>query len=64
MTNADKIRQMTDEQIADAMMRTNADENIPYCQSRKECFDAIEKGSVDNLPCKACLLEWLGKECE
>lgn len=48
MTNADKIRQMSDEELAKIIMCPYNTE--PYLCSRKECND--------------CCLEWLQKEAE
>ena len=46
-TNADRIRQMTDEEMAEFLY--NAWETAPWC-SRRECYDE---------PCVPCWLEWL-----
>ena len=66
MTNADRIRAMTDEELAEHILSTPAYETcIDFCKKRAECNDLIE--SNDGIPdgwCKECLLEWLQKEVE
>lgn len=68
MTNADKIRAMTDEELANFLYRFNdIDEKVKFCTNKKVCIDLLDKG--DTLPdewCKECLLEWLKSEvgCE
>ena len=47
VTNADKIRAMSDEELANIMAGT------PICKERY--MDCIK----DGLDCEACLLEWL-----
>lgn len=68
MTNADRIRSMTDEELANFLYRFNdIDEKVKFCTNKKVCIDLLDKG--DTLPdewCKECLLEWLKSEvgCE
>lgn len=66
MTNADRIRNMTDEELAEHILSTLAYETyIKFCKNREEC---CEISDMDNdIPeewCKQCLLEWLHKEVE
>ena len=52
MTNADKIRAMNDDELADLINR-----EISYCAPTGDC----EKTSND---CKACWLDWLQQPAE
>lgn len=66
MTNADRIRNMTDEELAEHILSTPAYETcIKFCKNREECYAIMD---MDNdIPeewCKQCLLEWLQKEVE
>ena len=51
-TNADKIRAMSDEELADIISR-----EAGYCAPTGDC----EKTSMD---CKACWLDWLKQSAE
>lgn len=66
MTNADRIRNMTDEELAEHILSTPAYETcIKFCKNREECCEIMD---MDNdIPeewCKQCLMEWLQKEVE
>ena len=66
MTNGDKIRNMSDKELAENILSTPAYETcIKFCKNREECCAIME---MDNdIPeewCKQCLLEWLQKEVE
>lgn len=50
MTNADKIRQMTDEELAAYL-----DTELDGCVGRKCTID-------DNTDCQECWLDWLNEE--
>ena len=66
MTNGDKIRAMTDEELAEHILSTPAYETcIDFCKKRAECDDLIEsdKGIPEEW-CKQCLIVWLQKEVE
>ena len=52
MTNAQKIRAMSDEELADLIQR-----EVGYCAPTGYC----EKASND---CKACWLDWLKQSAE
>ena len=62
-TNADRIRTMTDEELADAIFKNTTrtiDEVIPFCKNYERCFDMLDL--CDGIPkhmCRECLLEWL-----
>lgn len=56
MTNADKIRQMTDEELA--KMFDKMIQDCEYCHLYESCI-----GNVD-VPCKSMYLKWLKQEAE
>lgn len=62
-TNADRIRAMTDEELADAIFKnifSTFGEVIPFCRNTEECSDMLD--SCDGIPehmCRECLFEWL-----
>jgi hypothetical protein len=63
MTNADRIRAMTDEELAQ-LMYSFEDLNMPdYCQRKKECDEMLDNDII--IPeenCKKCLVHWLKQE--
>lgn len=65
MTNGDRIRAMTDEELAKVMVATYVDEQIHYCQNKQECIDAMDRGDVDfDEKCIGCFVEWLRQPAE
>lgn len=62
-TNADSIRTMTDEELADVIIKNSFNtfsEVIKFCKNSEECSDMLD--SFDEIPesmCRKCLLEWL-----
>ena len=65
-TNADRIRAMSDEELAEKLYCfTDIDCKIPYCKNLAECEKMLD--TEDGVPvekCKRCLLEWLQKPAE
>ena len=66
MSNADRIRAMSDEQLAKIMVQlVDLDVRIPYCQELPECGALLE--TDDGIPaekCEQCMLAWLRKPAE
>ena len=66
MTNADRIRAMSDEELAVTMHgMLSLDDSIHYCQNKTEC-DAL-LGKDEDIPeqnCIACLTAWLKQPAE
>lgn len=68
ITNADRIRAMSDEELAEKMM-THVNHEIidivPFCKNLIECQEKLNAGEVipDEI-CKKCLSEWLQSESE
>lgn len=61
MTNADAIRAMTDEELAEFLI-TLKDGDIDY--SVTFCSLCIEEGNALNLDCDGCLKHWLVQDAE
>lgn len=59
-TNADRIRAMNDEQLADFMNKEQ-----DYCKNWPKCMELLDHNELipDNW-CKKCLLAWLQKPVE
>ena len=62
-TNADRIRSMTDEELAAAIFKNTArtiDEIIPFCKNTENCQNMLD--SLDGIPecmCRECVWKWL-----
>lgn len=64
-TNANKIRAMSDEELADAMLELGVDacEKIPFCVNSDKCNDIMDAGElIPEEMCKRCLIKWLKSE--
>ena len=57
MTNADKIRSMTDEELAEYFYEADVDCSMCCVYENKNCHKM-------ELSCKDGILEWLGNEVE
>lgn len=67
MTNADRIRSMNDEELADAMIMLDvrSGEKIPFCISHRKCTNMLDAGeAIPDEMCRQCLIDWLQKEVE
>ena len=56
-TNADRIRAMTDEELADVFIEKHDDENYFACPVRFFC-------GCSRSDCMVCFLDWLKREVE
>lgn len=64
-TNADRIRSMTDEELAQILVSEPIAETIPFCQNKPECERLLETESgVPESMCAVCALDWLQKPVE
>lgn len=64
MTNGDRIRNMTDEEIAGILAKSDLAETIPICKSLPECEAILDSGD-ETIPeelCVKCALKWLTQE--
>ncbi len=66
MTNADRIRVMSNEHLANYLIQfTDLDCRIGFCQNKPKCEALLE--TEDGIPlsmCEKCLLEWLQQPAE
>lgn len=62
-SNADRIRQMTDEELAEWMYDHMACRYCP-CMPCVSSDDIDEEGNIKCTPCEQILLDWLRKETE
>lgn len=62
MTNADRIRNMTNEELAEFLLKVNSAYSEPYMTGETDCkwedYPTHDKG------CKDCFKEWLESECD
>lgn len=58
-TNADRIRAMTDEELA-FLIAWNSYDPPPWCREHEECPFI----GLDHVPCEECALDWLKQEAE
>lgn len=60
-TNADRIRAMSDEELADMIFKYGIDDHINFCEEREECQKLIELDRLNpwGKECRKCMLEWL-----
>lgn len=65
-TNADRIRSMSDEELAHNINRLLEGEiELPYCRELPECDDDLERDVPIPLErCEQCVLHWLRQPAE
>ena len=60
VSNADRIRGMTDEEFAKIIAAEIPCELIPFCKEKPECMATIERGEyVPDEMCIECAIDWL-----
>ena len=66
MTNADRIRSMSDEELAEFINLCTSSEDAPnFCRRLPECAADLEADTLIPLErCGMCLLHWLRKPAE
>lgn len=66
LSNADRIRAMSDEELATMLNRLADGEDAPrYCRNLPECDEDMEADNLIPLErCQACLLHWLQQPAE
>ena len=65
-TNADRIRSMSDEELAELLYSIqNLEDKVKFCKNKIECDNILDSGKEipDNM-CKQCLVDWLQSEVE
>ena len=65
-TNGDRIRALSDEELADKIMELDIDDMIPYCRCDNAlCNEMLDRDElVPAEMCKACCVRWLQKEAQ
>ena len=65
-TNADKIRSMSDEELADLFYSfQNLEDEVKFCKNKGVCIDILDDGEeIPDAMCKQCLVEWIQSEVE
>ena len=65
-TNADRIRAMSDEELANNLMQfSDLDCRIGFCKNRPECDVLLDtEEGIPEERCVGCLLEWLQQLAE
>lgn len=61
-TNGDRIRSMSDEELAAAMLELGVDacEKIPFCVNSDKCNEIMDAGElIPSDLCRKCLIKWL-----
>lgn len=65
-TNADRIRSMTDEELAELLYSLQTEDlDGMFCKNEDKCVEMMDSG--DEIPksmCKQCLVKWLRAESE
>ena len=59
-TNGDKIRDVSDEEMAEFILANDLDEEIHFCKSTPECNAILDSGgTITNEMCRKCGIDWL-----
>ena len=63
MTNAEKIRATSDEELAAVIVLEPMGEKIPFCQNKPECDKLLDEDrDIPEEMCAKCMLDWLKQE--
>ena len=62
MTNADRIRAMSDDELVKFLEDAEGGIEIPYCQQKDECL--VMMPDIPDGECSKCLLAWLKQPAE
>lgn len=65
MTNGDRIRSMSNEELAKIIAASDISEKIPFCKSLPECDALLESEVLAVIPkefCQKCIVAWLEQE--
>lgn len=59
-TIGDKIRDVSDEEIAEFIIANDLDDEIHFCKSTPECNAILDSGrAITHEMCRKCVLDWL-----
>lgn len=63
LTNSDRFRRMSDEEIAKILVSDLIGEKIPFCKNKPECDSILDSGEcIPESMCAVCAIDWLRKE--
>lgn len=65
MTNGEKIRSMSNEELAKIIASSEISEQIPFCRNLPECDALLESDVLAVIPdefCQKCVIAWLEQE--
>ena len=60
-TNADRIRAMSDDELANMLYHADG---LGWCKNLSECVELLDNGGVPDHKCIECLARWLKQEVE
>lgn len=64
LTNADRIRGMSDDELAEKLLTIN-DFDEKWCKRKRSCDDRVENDEpIPDEECMECMLDWLKKPWE
>lgn len=65
-TNADRIRSMTDEELAELLYSLQTEDlDGMFCKTEDKCEEMMDNGNeIPKSMCKQCLIKWLRAESE
>ena len=59
-TNGDKIRDVSDEEMAEFILANDLDDEIHFCKSMSECNAILYSGrAITHEMCMKCCIDWL-----
>lgn len=59
-TNGDKIRDVSDEEMAEFILANDLDDEIHFCKSTPECNAIMDSGgTITDEMCRKCCIDWL-----
>jgi len=65
VTRADRVRSMSDGELARQILRLQLDDVVHFCQNQKRCSDALENmAEIPDEWCVGCVLAWLQSPAE
>lgn len=65
ITNGEKIRLLTDLELAKIIAADFMSEIIPFCKSTEKCNEMLDSGKdIPEEMCIECALRWLNEEAE
>ena len=65
VTNGDRIRAMTDEELAKTLIEVNDFGcSIPFCKNKPECNTLLDHDMLTDDHCVVCMREWLKQEVD